>query len=388
MLFKKLSGLFIIILMLTLTLGSAYSSNEYDKSSEGKVAAIEQSIRNIDITDLKNSTYFNNLSTDRKNLFLFIYNKTGDTAIATEVMGQAGRILSADDMNFYTQYINGNAAVVKSISDNVYLSNRIGYINKQISDWEHLTTDEKVSFFDTDKHDLQGALDVVNRFDQNELIYVNGNMMADEEVNNTGYDAVFNAFTRLNSLSTNSVTDKDIKLFEDGCDQFTNDIFKYHQTYMILTAAEKDNVTAMIMKAITKNPKQLDVTHFLINFKTTLNDNANRMYKLGNGETVSLAVSTGIGATFVTIGIITVIAGCFLGPNPTIIVTGVGFITMGVFLLASTPSLPSMVGIRNLGIKMQDFVENMNPIIDKIIDGIQHYDIGNNTGNGIGDFNA
>jgi hypothetical protein len=369
---KKIGGLLIILLMVSLSIGSAYSSNEYDQSPEGKVDSIEQSLRETNIGDFQNSSYYNNLSADKKNIFTYFYNKTGgDLAITTEVFGQASKIWSADDINFYGQYINGNASVRESISNNTILNQRLGYLHKYVSDWQHLSKQEKVQFFNTDKHDTADALALLNRVDNKELLYINGAMINDKQANKTGYNALGDAFTRLSKVSPNDVNDKDMKTFEDGCERFTESVFNYHYDYVLLKSADKANVWSVLNSTFKSNPGQVNVLNQLKDFYNGIDDIADVAYKLGTSGVISGGVGTGFGTAFTVAGVVLIVLGAIL-LNPTLAFSGLGLLTTGLFFIGmSTPHLPASINIRNLGSKMQDFVKEVKPIIATMIAGIE-----------------
>jgi hypothetical protein len=376
MLKNKLMAFLVILLMLSLPLSNVYAVDP--DSPEGQVQSIEASIRSTNIKDFENNTAFQNLSDEKKNVFRYFYFCTKDTAIATEVYGQACKIWSADDMNLYSQYITGNESCKKSIKDNGFFADRIGYLNKYVSDWQHLSDKEKVAFFNTDKHSITNAFKVLQNADTNEMMYINGNLCIqdNESITSTGYDAVNEAFTRINSVASKKVSAEDGKLFEDTCRGFVDDIYKYHHEYQVLNASVKANTTAAIQKVLEKNPNQVEVRKKLNDLKIKLHDIAETMNDMSTGAFASEVACTTTGAVLITAGIICIIVGCATGFNATVIMGGIGLITGGLFLLAmGTPYLADNIDIKALSGKMKKWVDDISPSIDYLI-----ANLGNQTG--------
>jgi hypothetical protein len=381
MLKRKLGGIITIILMISLSIGSVYSTASYDRSPEGKVDAIEAALRGTNIKDFENSGFYNNLSENNKTVFKYFYNVTGgDLAITSEVFGQAGTIWSRDEMTLYNQYITGNESVRQDIKNNPWVSQRLGYLHKYVSDWQHLSKKEKIQFFNTDKHDLSDALDLLNRVDSMELLYINGAMLGDKQANLTGYGALANAFARLEKLTPNDVTDKDMKIFNEGADRFTNSVFDYHDSYKIMNSTSKENVFTYLNESFTDNPDQVDVLSQLHAFSDGIDDIADQTHKLGKSGVISGGLGTGFGSAFTIAGIITLVVGACLGQGP-IILAGLGLLTTGLFFIGfTTPHLPNSVHIKDLGDKMQDLVSKVKPIIATMIAGIEAEQAAHNTG--------
>jgi hypothetical protein len=279
------------------------------------------------------------------------------------------KIWTADDMNLYCQYITGNDNVKKSIKANSFFADRIGYLNRYVSKWQKLSDQEKVAFFNTDKHTVTNAFRVLQNADKNELTYVNGNLIIqdNESIDDTGYDAITNAFTRLNNIASKKVSPEDGILFENSCKAFVDSVYKYHHEYQMLNASTKANTTAAIEKVLAKNPKQVDVKKHLKDLKIKFNDIANSMHKMASSSVGNEIAATAAGAVLTVVGIVFIVIGCF-GPNPTLIAGGVGILTAAIFLFASgTPSLGDNIDVKALAGKMQDWCKDMNPLLDYMI---------------------
>jgi hypothetical protein len=367
--FRKLFGFLIIFLLLSIPLGNVFAVDS--SSPEGQVINIEASIRSTSLADFENNTQFKNLSDDKKNVFRYVYAVTGrDMAITTEVFGQMGKIWSADDMNLYCQYITGNDKVKQSIKDNSFYAQRLGYLNKYVSDWQRLSDKEKVAFFNTDKHTITNAFKVLQNADTNELMYINGNMIIgdNESVTSTGYDAINEAFIRLSNVASKKVSAEDGKLFEDTCSGFVEDIYKYHYEYQLLNSSVKGNTIAAIQKVLAKNPNQVEVRKNLNNLKVKCKDIADSMNKIACSNFGNEVAATTTGSVLIVAGVIVIIIGCIPAPQLTVILGGLGLITGGIFLLTiGTPSLGDNIDIKALSGKMKDWVEEVSPSIDYLI---------------------
>jgi hypothetical protein len=375
---NKLIAFLIILLMLSLPLANIYAVDP--NSPEGDVVNIEESIRSTKLSDFENNTDFQNLSDDKKNIFRYVYAVTGkDMAITSEVYGQMGKIWTADDFTLYANYITGNDNVKKSIKDNDFFANRLGYLNKYVSDWQHLSDKEKVAFFNTDKHTINNAFRVLQNADKNELTYINGNLIVDNEstIDATGYDSITSAFERLYTSANKKVSAEDGKLFEDSCSEFVESVYRYHFEYKNLNSSTKDNVTNAIQKVLAKNPKQMDVKKHLNGLKIKFNDIANTMNKMATSAVANEITFTTAGTILVVAGIVTIIIGC-VAANASVVLGGVGLIAGGIFCLATgSPSLGDNLDIKELSGKMKDWCTEMNPLLDYMI---AH--IGNDTAGG------
>jgi hypothetical protein len=370
--FKKLFGLLIILLIVSMGFSDCVIAVDPD-SDEGKVESIEASIRSTSLKDFENNTDFQNLSNDTKNVFRYVYAVTGkDMAITTEVWSQMGNIWNSNDKALYSLYVNGNATVREDIKNNSYYSQRIGYLHTYVSKWQHLSTAEKVAFFNTEKNDYQGALRIFNKASTTEMMYINGNMLIQENtsVADTGWTAVVNGFDRLSATTSRGVTKEDEQLFDEATKEFTASVYRYHREYQILDAATKSNVTTALKNILLKNPNQVDVRRNLNLTRNKMLDEANALYKMSSGAVINEYFATAGGSAFIIAGVVCIVIGAMTSPvgTPTIL-AGIGLIGTGIFLLTQgTPNLMDNVDIKALSTKMLDFMrDQMSPVIDYLI---------------------